>query len=147
MARDYKILAPENCQWMFVDANSYYPPGYISYRHVIAHNLHHLIWELKLDSQSIGPLMLSFKHAWDNKDNINNPLFMDSHVSDGNVTIVDHSKGCYPLCLDHESRIIAFNHALNDIYKKMMDIIHLLSIYDAWTPEVQNKLEDLYSMP
>lgn len=146
MAQKYKVH--DNLEWMFLDSHCWYSEdGYISYRHVICHTIHHAIHKYGLDTPFITSLLASGLLNWDRKINHKCDYLFDLLFSDPDVTVVDHSKGCHPLVLDIPTRIEAFDYAIRDIYLHVIKIVALLESDPNWTKQLQLDLEKLYNLP
>ncbi len=146
MARNYEVLLPKNKEWMFIDPNCYYAPGYISYRHVISYALHAILHNGILDISDVPSLVTLLKSHWDKKLDYDDGFSLALRVSSTSVTVSDHTKGCYPLILEGE-RIGAFQHAIDDIDLHIKVILDLLVKYPTWCIELQNELNDVYHLP
>lgn len=146
MARDYEVLEPSNKDWMFIDPNCYSPAGYISYRHVISFALHHLIHKRLIDIPQIPSMLSQFKDHWDRRRDYDDDIFLELRFSALSVTVIDHTKGCYPLHLE-DGRIEAFNRALIDIALHLHTIITILIKYPSWCLDMQNELNGTYHLP
>lgn len=146
MARNYDVLHQNNKEWMFIDPNCYYAPGYISYRHVISYALHAILHNRILDVSEVSAQIALIKNHWDKKSDYDDGFSLAMRFSATSITIVDHTKGCYPLILE-DDRINAFQHAIEDIYLHIETILGLLVQYSSWCPELQNKLNEVYELP
>lgn len=140
------VLLPENKEWMFLDPNCYFAPGYISYRHVISYTLQKILHNRVCSANDVTPLLSLLKTHWDRKSDYDKDFFISMRFNPTSISIVDHSKGCYPLILEG-GRIEAFQHALDDIYLHIKEIIDLLLQHSDWCLELQNKLNEVYSLP
>lgn len=151
MSREYKILEDENKAWIFVDKHSHWPSEYISYRHVIAQAIHCF---RRFPNNGAKIYIDEFKKAWDSLAyswegeesflKIYWILTQENGNSKKYAVIIDKTHGCYPLVLDSDERVKAFNNSLTDIVNNFDKVIDILKLEERWTETLQNKLEEIY---
>lgn len=164
----FQILEDNNYKWMFLDSN--YTPGpphdtgYISYRQFIVHAIWayiHLPESIE-QKKDIKEVFEDFTHSclskeitpFDCRDFLQVIFCLhDSNDKNYDILILDKTKnpvlndqkGCYPIHIKNHDRFKALQISLEDIKKKLDDLIPILKEHEKWNKDLEIKLDQRYS--
>ncbi len=153
MTRIFKILDPNNVDWLLIDEHSHTPSEYVSYRHFICHGLHHLLHTFEFSSddckddckKEFNKLKTEFgnNRPYVNENFVRLYQINSPNTDPGNV-LVDETGCCYPLIIDNPERKQALTNSINDIDKHLDEIMSELSQNKDWDKNLQSRLDNIY---
>lgn len=148
MARIYKISEKEKENWIFRDSRQVIDnSGFISYRNVICHALHHNLHTC-LDDTDCRNLLFELHEKFSNTENYQADNFLELYfVEKDKAFLVDKTGGCFPLLFggdDH--RLYALKKSLENIKREWDNIYRVISENEEapWNKYIEKKLEEFY---